>query len=114
MHNAALVQAATSVEETFRIMKEKLGQLTTENIEKYESKLLNAKQEAMSIRAAGRADAMAGFREAVQEARAAGDQELEKARQEVASEAERSRETLMAETRELADGITARLVGRKL
>ena len=30
MHNAALVQAATSVDETFRIMKDKLGQLVPE------------------------------------------------------------------------------------
>ena len=94
--------------------KERLGQLTSEKIEEYESKLLNAKQEAMGIRAAGRADAMTVFRKAVQEARVAGDQELEKARQEVASEAERSREVLMGEAQGLADGIAARLVGRKL
>jgi len=95
-------------------LKEKLGQLTSESIEKYEGKLLNGKQEAMGIRAAQRAEAMANFRQKIQEARVVGGQELEKARQEIASEADSSREKLMAETKELADGITARLVGRKL
>lgn len=95
-------------------LKEKLGQLTSESIEKYESKLLNGKQEAMGIRAAQRAEAAANFRQKIQEARVVGGQELEKARQEIASEVASSREKLMAETKELADGITARLVGRKL
>ena len=95
-------------------LKETLGQLTSESIEKYEGKLLNGKQEAMGIRAAQRAEAAANFRQKIQEARVVGEQELEKARQEIASEADSSREKLMAETKELADGITARLVGRKL
>ena len=95
-------------------LKEKLGQLTSESIEKYEGKLLNGKQEAMGIRAAQRAEAAANFRQKIQEARVVGGQELEKARQEIASEADSSREKLMAETKGLADGITARLVGRKL
>ncbi|MCK5350953.1 ATP synthase F0 subunit B [bacterium] len=95
-------------------MKETLGQLTVESIEKYEGKLMNAKQEAMGIRAAERTEAMAGFRQAVQEARAAGEQELDKARQEIATEADRSRESLKAEAHSLADGIASRLAGRKL
>ena len=95
-------------------MKEKLGQLTAENIEEYERKLLSAKQEAMGIRAAERTAAMASFRETVQKARDLGAQELEEARLEIASEAQRSRETLMTEAQELAGGIAVRLVGRKL
>lgn len=95
-------------------MKEKLGQLTAESIEEYESKLFIAKQEAMGIRASERTEAMAGFRQTVQEARAAGEKDLEKARQEIASEAERSRESLMGEARTLADGIASKLAGRKL
>ena len=95
-------------------MKEKLGLLTTESIEEYEGKLMNAKQEAMGIRTAERAESMAGFRQTVQEARAVGEQELDKARQEIASEADRSRESLKAEAQSLADGIASRLAGRKL
>ena len=95
-------------------LKEKLGQLTSESIEEYESKLLAAKQEAMSIRAGERATAMTGFRKAVHEARAAGTEDLEKARQEIASQAEKTREDLLADAHALADGIAARLVGRKL
>lgn len=95
-------------------MKEKLGRLTSESIEEYESRLLSAKQEAMGIRVAERTAAMAGFRQAIQEARVVGTQELEKARQEIASEAEKSREKLMAGAETLAGGIAARLVGREL
>jgi len=95
-------------------LKEKLGQLTSESIEEYESKLLAAKQEAMGIRAAERAAAMTGFRQTIQEARVTGTEELEKARQEIASQAEKSREALLTEAHTLADGIAVRLVGRKL
>ena len=95
-------------------LKEKLGQLTTQSIEEYENKLLSAKQEAMGIRAAERAQAMEGFRKTMQEARAAGEQELETARREVASEAGKSRETLMTQAQTLAGGIASKLAGRKL
>jgi len=95
-------------------LKDKLGQLTSEKIEEYESKLLAAKQEAMGIRAAERADAMTSFRKAVQEARVEGERNLEKSRQEITLEAEKSRETLLAEAQGLAVSIAARLVGRKL
>ena len=61
--------------------KERLGKLASENIEEYESRLLAAKQEAMSIRAAERTEANTGFRQKIQEARVVGTQELEKARQ---------------------------------
>ncbi len=94
--------------------KERLGRLTSESIEEYESKLLSAKQEAMGIRAAERTSAMAGFRQTIQEGRVVGIQDLEKARQEIASEAERSRKKLMADAQTLAADIAARLVGRKL
>lgn len=95
-------------------MKDKLGKLTEESLAQYESRLLGAKQEAMGMRAASRADAMAGFRQKVQEARTQGEQELEKARGEIAAEAERSKEVLMAEAQVLAGDIAATLVGRKL
>jgi F-type H+-transporting ATPase subunit b len=95
-------------------MKEKFGQLASQSIGEYESRLLAAKQEAMGIRAAERTEAMAGFRQAVQEARVVGTQDLEKARQEVASEAGKSRETLLVDAHTLADSIAVKLVGRKL
>lgn len=95
-------------------LKEKLGQLTAESIGEYESRLLKAKQEAMGIRTSGRNAAMEDFRRKVQEARGAGEQHLDKARKEITAEAGRSRESLAAEARTLADGIAAKLLGRKM
>ena len=80
----------------------------------FAGRVIQAGPVAMGIRAAERTEAMAGFRQAVQEARAAGEQELDKARQEIATEADRSREPLKAEAHSLADGIASRLAGRKL
>jgi F-type H+-transporting ATPase subunit b len=94
--------------------KERLGRLTSESIEEYESKLLSAKQEAMGIRVAERTAAMADFRQTIQEGRVVGTQDLDKARQEIALEAERSRKKLMADAQTLAADIASRLVGRKL
>ncbi len=95
-------------------LKEKLGELTEKNIEEYESKLLNAKQEAMGIRAAERSEALAGFKRTIQDAKLAGNEELEVARSQIATQAENSRKTLMDNARTLAGGIAETLVGRKL
>lgn len=95
-------------------LKEKLGELTEKNIEEYESKLLNAKQEAMGIRAAERSEALAGFKRTIQDAKLAGTEELEAARSQIATQAENSRKTLMDDARTLAGGIAETLVGRKL
>ena len=95
-------------------LKEKLGKLTEKNIEEYESKLLNAKQEAMGIRAAERSEALAGFKRTIQDAKLAGTEELEAARSQIAAQAENSRKTLMDDARTLAGGIAETLVGRKL
>ena len=95
-------------------VREKLGQLTAENIEEYERKLLGAKQEAMGIRATQRTEAMDGFRKTVQDAKQAGAEKLDAARREIASQAETSRESLLGDARGLAEDIAANLMGRKL
>jgi F-type H+-transporting ATPase subunit b len=95
-------------------LKEKLGTITAENINEYESKLLAAKQDAMGIRASERNEAMLGFRKTLQDAKEAGAIELEKARKELAAQADASRQTLMADAKDLAGNIAANLMGRKL
>lgn len=95
-------------------LSENLDRLTQESIEEYESRLLNAKQEAMGIRASGRAEAMNGFKETIQDAKLAGAGELEAARSQIAAQAEGSRKALLEEAGTLAGGIAANLMGRKL
>lgn len=95
-------------------LKENLGKLTEESLAEYEAKMLSAKQEAMGIRAAGRHEAMDGFRKTVRDAHSAGAEELEAARQKIASQAKSTRETLMEDAKGLAADIAANLMGRKL
>lgn len=95
-------------------LKERLSTLADENISEYESKLHSAKQESMSIRAAGRSEALAQFRQTVQETKADNVQELEKARESLTEEAERSRKALQSETESLAVQVASKLVGRPI
>lgn len=93
-------------------LQERLGRLAEENISEYESKLHNAKQESMSIRAAGRTEAMIQMRQIVQETKADNVKELEQARDKLKEEAERSRKILQSEAESLAVQVATKLVGR--
>jgi F-type H+-transporting ATPase subunit b len=95
-------------------LKERLGTLADENISEYESKLHSAKQESMTIRAGGRNESLAQFRQIVQDTKADNVQELEKARGTLKEEAERSRKVLQSEAENLAVQIASKLVGRSV
>lgn len=92
---------------------EKLGEVSSQNVEEYENRLLGARQEAMTIRARERNEAMAGFRKTIQEAKLAAAEDLEAAREDLASQAEISRQAFRAQARDLAGDIAASLMGRK-
>lgn len=93
-------------------LKERLGTLAQENIQEYESKLHTAKQESMAMRSGHRSEAMALFREAVQNTKIENVGELDKARAALAAEAESSRKVLKAEAEGLAGRIASKLMGR--
>ncbi len=95
-------------------IKERFNTLADEGISRYEKQILDAKQEAMSIRTGVRSTVMAEFRKQVLEAKEAGLGELEKSRQEIAKEAEESRATLMKEAEGLGTRIASKLTGREL
>lgn len=95
-------------------LKERLGRLADESNQEYETRMLTAKQEAMSIRGEQRSEAMAGFRLVINEAKEAGMAELEKARAKLAAQVDESRKDLGDQAAGLAAGIAGKLMGRSL
>ncbi len=93
-------------------MEVEIDKVAGESMAEYDSKILDAKQEAMSLRAAGRSEALARFREIVQGAKEVNIEELEKARESLAVQTADAREVLAEDAKMLGRDIAARLLGR--
>jgi len=95
-------------------IKERLSGLADENIARYESQLLSAKQESMSIRTASRSEALGEFRKILQDTKEENAKELDIARKTLAAQAEESRTVLKTEAENLADKVAAKLLGHNM
>jgi len=95
-------------------IKERLGGLADEKITRYESQLLSAKQESMSIRTVSRSEALGEFRMILQETKTENMKELDIARKKLAVQAEESRAALRVEAENLAGRVASKLVGRTM
>ncbi len=95
-------------------LEKRVATLADENISEYESKLHDAKQEAMSIRTGSRGEALAQLRQIVQQTKTDNVQELDKAKETLKEETERSRKILQSETEGLAVQLASRLMGRSV
>jgi F-type H+-transporting ATPase subunit b len=95
-----------------REMQDRIDKVVGENMAEYDSKIIDAKQEAMSLRAAGRSEALERFREIVQSAREVNTKELEKAKESLAIQTADSREVLAEDAKTLGRDIASRLIGR--
>jgi len=93
-------------------MEVEIDKVAGESMAEYDSKILDAKQEAMSLRAAGRSEALARFREIVQGAKEVNIEELEKARESLAVQTADAREVLAEDAKMLGRDIATRLLGR--
>ncbi len=93
-------------------MQGRIDKVVGERMVEYDSRIRDAKQEAMSLRAAARSEALARFREIVQSAKEANIEELEKARESLAVQVADSREILAEEAKTLGRDIASRLLGR--
>lgn len=97
-----------------RELKGELGKVTEENLAEYNSKLLSAKQEAMSLRVEARNEGLGELRGRIQEAKTENLRELEEARKTLEAQVAESRETLREDAGTLASEAASRLLGRAI
>jgi len=95
-------------------LQENLGNVTDKNMAEYNSNLLSAKQEAMSLKLAARNEGLGAFREKIQQIKSENVQETEAARKVLESQAAESRAFLKEEANTLASEAASKLLGRAL